>query len=118
MISILIVPGRKYKTIIYHRHIKLSEELRFLKKKNDIQVFRCFRIFLAHFLAHLNLKLKWASYSDRLFSVRLYVNFSHNHHLLQNHWANFNQTWHKASSGEGEPIWSPFPRGDEYIDKI
>ena len=22
--------------------------------------------------------------------------------LLQNHWANFNQTWHKASLGEGD----------------
>ena len=28
-------------------------------------------------------------------SVRLSVNFSHFHLLLQNHWANFNQTWHK-----------------------
>ena len=92
MISILIVPGRKYKTIIYHRHTKLSEELSFFLKK----------MISRYFLAHLKLKLKWASYSDRLFSVRLYVNFSHNHHLLQNHWANFNQTWHKASSGEGD----------------
>ena len=23
-------------------------------------------------------------------------------HLLQNHWANFNQTWHYASFGEGD----------------
>ena len=30
-------------------------------------------------------------------SVRLSVNFSHFHLLLQNHWANFNQTWHKVS---------------------
>ena len=35
-------------------------------------------------------------------SVRLSVNFSHFHLLLQNHWANFNQTWHKASLGEGD----------------
>ena len=34
-------------------------------------------------------------------SVRLSVNFSHFHLLLQNHWANFNQTWHKVSLGEG-----------------
>ena len=35
-------------------------------------------------------------------SVRLSVNFSHFHLLLQNHWANFNQTWHKVSLGEGD----------------
>ena len=38
-------------------------------------------------------------------SVRLFVNFSHFHLLLQNHWANFDQswhqTWHKASLGKG-----------------
>ena len=35
-------------------------------------------------------------------SVCLSVNFSHFHLLLQNHWANFNQTWHKVSLGEGD----------------
>ena len=35
-------------------------------------------------------------------SVCLSVNFSHFHLLLQNYWANFNQTWHKASLGEGD----------------
>ena len=25
--------------------------------------------------------------------------------LLQNHWANFNQTWHKAYLGEGDSSW-------------
>ena len=29
------------------------------------------------------------------------LNFSHFHLLLQNHWANFSQTWQKASLGEG-----------------
>ena len=33
-------------------------------------------------------------------SVHLPVNFPL-FHLLQNHWANFNQTWHKASFGGG-----------------
>ena len=47
------------------------------------------------------------SFSDHLssvvcLSVRLSVNFSHFHLLLQNHWANFNQTWHKVSQGEGD----------------
>ena len=32
-------------------------------------------------------------------SVCLSVNFSYFRLLLQNHWANFNQTWHKASLG-------------------
>ena len=35
-------------------------------------------------------------------SVRLSVNFTHFHLLLQNHWAKFNQTWHKASLGKGD----------------
>ena len=39
--------------------------------------------------------------------------------LLQNHWANFNQTWHKASKWQARP----FTRGDnyeiaKYIDEI
>ena len=67
------------------------------------------------------------SFSDHLSSVRpsvclsvcLSVNFSHFHLLLQNHWANFNQTCHKASLGEGDSSlfkWRarPFPRGDNY----
>ena len=35
-----------------------------------------------------------------------------------NHWANFNQTWHKASLGDGDSSFCsnkgsrPFPRGD------
>jgi hypothetical protein len=46
------------------------------------------------------------SYSDRLLSVvrpsvHLSVNFSHFRLLLQNHLANFNQTWHKSSLREG-----------------
>ena len=34
--------------------------------------------------------------------VGVVINFSHIHLLLQNHWANFNQTWHKASLSEGD----------------
>ena len=64
---------------------------------------------LENFLAHLSWKLKWAfliTYRPSSVclsvrpSVRLSVNFSH-FLLLQNHWANFNQTWHRASLGEG-----------------
>ena len=69
------------------------------------------------------------SFSDHLLSVVpccvvvvvivVVVNFSHFHLLLQNHWANSNQTWHKASLGEGNLSlfkWRalPFPRGDNY----
>ena len=56
--------------------------------------------------------------------VGVVVNFSHFNLLFQNHWANFNQTWHKASLGEGDLSlfkWGPhpFPRGDNYeITKI
>ena len=51
------------------------------------------------------------SFSDHLSSVVCLsvclsvcpsVNFSHFHLLLQNHCANFNQTWHKAFLGEGD----------------
>ena len=34
--------------------------------------------------------------------VVVVVNVSYFHLLLQNHWANFNQTSHKASLGEGD----------------
>ena len=62
--------------------------------------------FLFHidmFLAHLSWKLKWAFLiTCRPSSLCLSVNFSNFHLLLQNHWANFNQTWHKVSLGEGD----------------
>ena len=62
------------------------------------------------------------SSSDQKLSVVVIVvvvNFSYFHLLLQNHWANFNQTWHKASLGEGNSSFSnegpcPFSRGDNY----
>ena len=41
------------------------------------------------------------NFSDQNLSV-VVVNFSHFHLVLQNHWPNFNQTWHKASLGEGD----------------
>ena len=42
-----------------------------------------------------------ASFSDCLSSVCLSINFSHFHLFLQNHWANFNQTWYEASLAKG-----------------
>ena len=43
------------------------------------------------------------SFSDQSLSVVILVviNFSH-FHLLQNRWANINQTWHRASLGKGD----------------
>ena len=76
---------------------------------------------MSRFLAHLRWKLNWAFLITRrpssvYLSVCLSVNFSHFHLLLQNHWANFNQTWHKASLGEGDSSlfkWRapPFSKG-------
>ena len=72
--------------------------------------------------AHLSQRLKWAF--DQTLSVvrrcRRHLKLFTFSLLLQNHWANFNQTWHKASLGpwvkkiqvcsnEGP---HPFPRGD------
>jgi hypothetical protein len=55
------------------------------------------------FLVHLNWKLKWAFLITRCpSSVRRPPDCKllHFRLLLQNHWANFNQTWHKSSLGE------------------
>jgi hypothetical protein len=55
------------------------------------------------FLAHLSWKLKWAILIARCPSVRPSVcKLLHFRLLLQNHWANFNQTWHKSSLGGGD----------------
>lgn len=54
------------------------------------------------FLAHLSRGLKWA-FLIKICPVSVaivVVNFSH-FYLLQNHWDNFKQTWHK-------PRWSAF----------
>jgi hypothetical protein len=74
------------------------------------------------FLAHLSWKLKWAILiafcpSSVRPSVCLSVcKLLHFRLLLQNQWANFNQTWHKSSLVGGLPSlfkWrgSPFSKG-------
>ena len=71
------------------------------------------------FLAHLSRRLKWAfliKICPLSVVVVVVVNFSHFHLLLQNHWANFNQNWHKASLGKGDSSlfkWRtpPFSKG-------
>ena len=42
------------------------------------------------------------SFSDRLPSVRPSLSFSQFYLLLQHNWTNFNQSWQKASLGEGD----------------
>jgi hypothetical protein len=79
-----------------------------------------------YFLAHLSWKLKWAFLIARCpasvcLSVRLSVRLSvckllYFRLLLQNHWANFNQTWLKSSLGQGDSSlfkWRamPFSKG-------
>jgi hypothetical protein len=61
------------------------------------------KIYMYHFTKYLTVfsspELKaQVSYSDRPVSVCKLLHFRL---LLQNHWANFNQTWHKSSLGEG-----------------
>ena len=100
--------------------------------------FKCLWISLLlkklRFLAQLSQRLNWAFLLKMcLLSVvivvvvvviRIVVNFSHVYLLLQNHWANFNQTWHKVSLGEGDSSFfkwraPPFSRVDNYeIAKI
>ena len=66
------------------------------------------RMLLLLFLANLSRRLKLAflvkicPFSVVVVVVVVGVNFSHFHLLLQKHWANFNQTWHKAFLGEGD----------------
>ena len=69
--------------------------------------------------AHLSWKLKSAFLiacrpSSVYLSIRRSVTFSYFQLLLQNHWANFNQTWVKGIQvcSNEEPF--PFPRGDNY----
>jgi hypothetical protein len=72
--------------------------------------YKLIQLLIENFLAHLSWKLKkvQVSLSDRLLSVvclsvwRLFVRLLHFQLLLQNHWANFNQSWHKWSLGKGD----------------
>ena len=89
------------------------------KKENSNKYRYAYQIFLAH----LSWKLKWVS-SVVCQSVCPSINFSNFRLLLKNHWANFNQTWHKASLCEGDSFFfkwrpCPLPSGDNYeIAKI
>jgi hypothetical protein len=77
--------------LIFHEVMALE-----LRKKSRI-------ISFPHFFSSPELKAQ-VSYSDHPLSVvRLSVcKLLHFRLLLQNHWANFNQTWHKSSLGGGD----------------
>jgi hypothetical protein len=70
------------------------------------------------FLAHLSWKLKWAFLIYSLVVHHLSLcELLYFRLLLQSHWANFNQTWHKSSFGGGDSKlfkWKDFscPRGN------
>ena len=93
-------------------------------KNRESLLFQCFQAIFYFFtpllfLAHLSWILKWAFLiAFCRASVCLSVNFSYFQLLLKNYWANFNQTWHNASTGEGDSSllkWRaprPFLRGD------
>ena len=70
---------------------------------------------LDSFFAHLSQNLS-VVHCCHVIVFHVVVNFSHFHLLLQNHWANFNQTWHKVSLGKGDSSmfkWRtpPFSKG-------
>jgi hypothetical protein len=75
------------------------------------------------FLAHQSWKLMWAILiggcpsSVRLFDRLSVYKLLHFRLPLQNHWVNFNQTWHTSSLGKGDSSCTnegvnPSPRGD------
>jgi hypothetical protein len=78
------------------------------------------KVYFSLFLAHLSWKLKWAFLIDRCpaSGCPFVCKLLHFRLLLQNYWANFNQTWHKSSLGRGDSSFvkkkgdSPSPRRD------
>ena len=97
-----------------------------LHLKVEMDYFECIVYLIVYllfgwFLAQLSRRLKWA-FPNKICPlsvvvvVVVVVNFSHFHLLLQNQWANFNQSWHKASLGKGDSSlykWRapPFSKG-------
>ena len=78
-----------------------------------------FNMKLSLFLAHQRQGFKWTFLikTSLLSAVVVVINFSYFYLLLQNHWANFIQTWHKTFTDEGDSSFlnegpDPFPRGD------
>ena len=111
-------------------HVELED-----KRKIQVKLAQWARFSLKYryLLAHLSqgssvraflIKICLLSVLVMLVVVVVGVKFSPFHLLLQNHWANLNQTWHKVSLGEGIEVYSnegpcPFSRGDNYdIAKI
>ena len=79
--------------------------------------FFCFSFKIRFSLVLLSSLLSYLLWNSKNILVK-FKNF-----LPQNHRANFNQSWHKASLGENSSLFkwcaTPFPRGDNYeIAKI
>ena len=84
----------------------------------NLKVINVFWLFLAHLSWRLKktFLIKISPLSMVVVIIIVVVNFSHFHLLLQNHLANFNQTWHKAPLGKGDSSffkWTalPFSKG-------
>jgi hypothetical protein len=94
-----------------------------ISNKHNSQLLMTLFIYRLLVFSSSELKVQ-VSYSDRPLSVRLFVcpsvcKLLHFRLLLHNHWANFNQTWHKLSLSEGILNCSnegdcPSPRGDNH----
>ena len=83
-------------------YIFLMCKKHFMQDSNNILI----ELFYLESPQTLGKKFKWILKVWNIYVVGVVVdvgvNFTHFHILLQNHGANFNQTWHKASLGRGD----------------
>ena len=105
--NMILCPGHSF-FILWHSHTYMVH-CQSLGNKCECQGSSDREVVFKFLLAHLSWKLN-LSFSDHLscvvcvfvcLSVRPSVKFSR-FQLIQNHWANFNQTWHKPSLGRGD----------------
>lgn len=64
-------------------------------KYNKIKGATWLKVALVFFLANLSQRPKWV-FLIKICPLSVVVNVSYFHLLLQNHWVNFTQTWHKG----------------------
>ena len=110
MYILLHLSGKEHEIWIFRRPFIVGE-------LNENDCIMMIEKFLCKFFSSPEPKAQ-VSFSDQNLSVvvDIVVNFSHFCLLLQNHWTNFNQTWHNASLGEGDSSlfkWraQPFSKG-------
>ena len=77
----------------------LSDQTAWCKKGKTLKNAELWKSF--SFLRLLSRRLKWA-FLITICQLYVVVKFLHFLNLLQNHWANCNQTWYKASLGKGD----------------